>query len=696
MGLLFPLFLIAASAILIPIVIHLVNLRRYKQEIFPNIRFLRRLQISSKKSSKLRRRWLLLTRILFLLTLVLAFSQPFFYGQQEGKNTGVETAVLYIDNSLSMSVQKQGNALLNLAKSKALQLIQEAPVNAQFVVLSNDQFYFSSPVDKNEASQKINQITLSNQTISLEDIKNLLEIQLPSAQQRRHTAVYLFSDFQKSTLLPSVAQQNSISGFNFYLVPLQMNQLENISVDSVWVQRDEKESGTPFQLVVKLHGQNIGEEGNHHLQLMTNRETRLIKPVAFQKGNTIVYDTLPVSFDQSGWLNATLILNDASVSFDDTFRVAAKIPTGYAVLVLSKNGLVNAYLQSAFRSMPGVDFKAADLNNLNQENVQKYSLIVVQNGEDATGNVASFLKKALENGANVLVFPGANEQQTALNTCLQQLAGIRLGTLDTAKEQVVTLQKNHPLLKGIFTTIPNQVQLPIVNAHFPVTADLQANEQDIMDLADGNPLLTSFNLGGGDLYLCTSSLNGESSNFPLSYFFAPLLYNMTVPGGAVQQFVSAVGSGEAVLIPNHRNNDNQHLWHLTGRRTDVVPPQKAGNGGWEVFAGKSVDKTGFYLLKQDGNDKDSFWMAVNTNPLESALAPASVKAIESALAPSKVIWIDEQKVAREGWMPVTESFPLWKITILLALLSLIAETILLINPPFKKEASQKSPAEEVV
>ena len=56
-----PLFLIALSAIIIPILIHLFNFRQFKKVYFTNVAFLREIQQETRKQSRLKQ-WLILDR----------------------------------------------------------------------------------------------------------------------------------------------------------------------------------------------------------------------------------------------------------------------------------------------------------------------------------------------------------------------------------------------------------------------------------------------------------------------------------------------------------------------------------------------------------------------------------------------------------------------------------------------------------
>ncbi|MEA4966867.1 MAG: BatA domain-containing protein, partial [Bacteroidaceae bacterium] len=90
-------------AIAIPIIIHLFNFRRFKKVYFTNVKFLKEVEISTKKQNKIRNRLLLFTRILSIILLVLLFAQPFFPNKEEKLvEKGLNAVVVFVDNSFSM------------------------------------------------------------------------------------------------------------------------------------------------------------------------------------------------------------------------------------------------------------------------------------------------------------------------------------------------------------------------------------------------------------------------------------------------------------------------------------------------------------------------------------------------------------------------------------------------------------------
>ena len=77
MKFLYPQFLYALAVVAIPIILHLFNFKKFKTVYFSNVRFLKEVKQQTKAKSELKHILILLSRILALSSLVLAFAQPY-------------------------------------------------------------------------------------------------------------------------------------------------------------------------------------------------------------------------------------------------------------------------------------------------------------------------------------------------------------------------------------------------------------------------------------------------------------------------------------------------------------------------------------------------------------------------------------------------------------------------------------------
>jgi len=99
MGFLAPLFLVTASAIAVPVVLHLFHRHRTKRVPFPALRYLRRTEREQARRIRLRQLVLLVVRCVALLLLAVAGARMFVRGPSEAHDPTALAIVL--DNSLS-------------------------------------------------------------------------------------------------------------------------------------------------------------------------------------------------------------------------------------------------------------------------------------------------------------------------------------------------------------------------------------------------------------------------------------------------------------------------------------------------------------------------------------------------------------------------------------------------------------------
>lgn len=108
---LFPQALYFLPTVLIPVVLHLVHLRRAKKIKFSSIKFFIEAVREKQKKRRLSDILLLITRMCILASIALLFSQPYLSNVHvKGKHV-----CIIIDNSKSMERKKEGKTLLQLA-----------------------------------------------------------------------------------------------------------------------------------------------------------------------------------------------------------------------------------------------------------------------------------------------------------------------------------------------------------------------------------------------------------------------------------------------------------------------------------------------------------------------------------------------------------------------------------------------------
>ena len=98
----YPEVLFFLFLLLIPLLIHLFQLQKFKKEAFTNVRFLKEIELETRKSSKLKKLLILLSRLLAFAALIIGFAQPFI---NKNENLDKRESIYYLDNSLSMQTK---------------------------------------------------------------------------------------------------------------------------------------------------------------------------------------------------------------------------------------------------------------------------------------------------------------------------------------------------------------------------------------------------------------------------------------------------------------------------------------------------------------------------------------------------------------------------------------------------------------
>ena len=223
-----PHLLYALFAIAIPILIHLFNFRKHKTIYFSSIRFLKEIKEENRKKSELKNLLILLSRILAIIFLVLAFAKPYI----PVNNTKISNDIfLYIDNSQSMDVDFGEGNLLNSAKNKAIEISQSYPSENNFYLITNDfDPKHISSYTPDAIKLQIEKIASSSKQRSITDI-----ISRSSSIVSNNSHLYFISDFQKNSLkiddLKGYEIKNKIS-----LIPIVNKNTSNISIDNLFTE----------------------------------------------------------------------------------------------------------------------------------------------------------------------------------------------------------------------------------------------------------------------------------------------------------------------------------------------------------------------------------------------------------------------------------------------------------------------------
>ena len=198
-----PAVLFGFLAASIPIIIHLLNLRKLKKIEFSTLAFLKELQKNKIKKVKIKQWILLALRTLIIIFLVLSFSRPTIKSTAIGGTSSAAktTAVIIIDNTFSMSVITDKGSYLNRAKKIASNLLSRLQEGDEAVIITTGSINSKVSISTNIAKLKSDLKDLQISYISNPLHKSIIQAaDIISKSDNFNKEIYILSDFQSKTL----------------------------------------------------------------------------------------------------------------------------------------------------------------------------------------------------------------------------------------------------------------------------------------------------------------------------------------------------------------------------------------------------------------------------------------------------------------------------------------------------------------
>ena len=477
----YPEVLWALLLLVIPIIIHLFQLRRFRKTPFTNVRLLQKVVAKTRKSQSLKKWLLLITRLLLITAIVLAFAQPF-----RAAKTALDRreVVIYLDDSFSMQARTENGTLL---KSAVQDLVKGMDPNTQINLFTNN---------------------LSYERISMEDIQNEL-LSLPYTYKQLHLNEILLkaSSFfsqdestRKELIAISDFQENmfdlndSVTDFDIHLVQLQPDQILNISIDSI-----SSGNTTSTQLELKAILTSTGDVENTPVSIW-NADTLIAKTAArFSENNKA---EVVFSLPQNTVIDGKVEISDSGLVYDNQiyFNIAQK--ETIQVLVIGQES--TDFFQRIFQE-PEFEIESSGLENLNYSDIDKQNLIILNQLASIPNSLNNALESFSNAGGSLVIIPANEADLDSYNTLLFKYFTSRFSEYNAGQQQITSISFDHPLYKNVFENSVRNFQYPMVSAYYKTRSTAPV----ILRLQNGDPFL----LGDQGTYMFSAPLDQQKLKF---------------------------------------------------------------------------------------------------------------------------------------------------------------------------------------
>ena len=537
-----PELLWALFLLLIPILIHLFQLRRFKKTPFTNVKILKKVVAESRKSNTLKKWLLLCTRLLILSALIVAFAQPFIPGKSALKRN--ET-VIYLDNSLSMQANTGSGTLL---ENMVQEILKSVPKENTFSIFTNENIYREVRIA--DIKNDLLSLSYSKNQLQLEEIYLKAKTLFTNSEATRNDLV-LISDFQKSIYSPNI---DSLPNINRHLVQSLPDKLVNVSIDTVFISAVSSEN---VDLKTILSTNN--EIDNTPVSLY-NGEKLIAKTSATfdenKKGEAIF--TIPAS----DVIDGKILISDSGLNYDN--QLYFNINKQDKIKVLSIGDINGNYLRRIFTEDVFL-YSNFNVNSLNYSLLESQNLIILNELKSIPIALQNALKAFKIAGGNLVVIPGIQVDMDNYNAFLRSFSNSSLISSVIEERKISEIAFSHPLFKNVFEKEVTNFQYPSIKSFY----NIKSNMPKILSYQSGDPFL----VGEDGTYLFTASISKDNSNIINSPLIVPTFYNMGMGSLRIPRIYEMIGSKTTVDILVNLTKDR--ILKVSNENDEFIPFQQS-------------------------------------------------------------------------------------------------------------------------
>ena len=630
-----PELLYALLLLIIPLIVHLFRLRKFQKEDFTNVKFLKKVIQETRKSSRLKKFLILITRLLLISCLVLAFAKPFIPASD--KALADSHTLIYLDNSYSMQAGSTQNSVFNRSINS---LMENLETENKYGLFTNNSEYFGHTAA--ELRDLVQEIEYSPKQAKFQEI--LLKAQnyfkkFPNTQNE----LVLISDFQNTLEIPS---ELSSKNFSLHMIKQSPGEINNISLDTAFISNSNAES-----VSIKILASSSGLSNQPVSVSVFNGQTLLgRKSVEFSEEKTA---GIEFRLENRNISSGLIELEDSGLKYDNQLYFNVEENPVIKVVVVSNREtdfLTRIYSEPEFetRVFPSDQI---DFNQLNSAN-----LVVLNEIELLPSSLINNLANVSRNGASVVIIPNLNA--TNYPALLNSFGFSSFQEKIETDRLITNISFDHPLLENVFEDRIDNFDYPKVLSSYNLPA-----RNAVLNYQDNRPFLTQ----SSSVYLFTAAINNENSNFKNSPLIVPVFYQIGLNALKKKQLYYSTQEDNLIDIPAELSPDRVLL--LSNSTMDVIPQQQNFSNRVEINTGNLSLEAGNYQISN--NDRKIGAISFNHSREESELLYSDLNGLENV---SKYTSVQEYFSDTKAASEITS---LWKWFVIFALILLAIEMLLI-------------------
>ncbi|WP_348343968.1 BatA domain-containing protein [Ignavibacterium sp.] len=678
-----PAVLIGLLAAAIPVIIHLLNLRRLKKIEFSTLTFLKELQKNKIRKIKIKQWLLLALRVLIILFIVFAFARPALRGLSIARTTSAAktTAVLIIDDSFSMSVLSQRGSYFNQAKDFAKQIIEQLKEGdeAALIFMSDEK---QQPNLTNNFNSLIDELNRKEISFAKPDLNKVITLaaQLVNKSKNFNREIYLLTDFQKN-IFPSEETKSDLSellneNIKLYSFSLADKTVFNLGIDELKVNNQIFEKDKPITFLVSVSNYSQQDVQNGVLSLFLNGKRAAQKSFDVESGESVIIDVDAVS-DATGFIDVSAEIETDEIEQDNRRFTSVFIPDVISTLIISDESASSRFLNLVLQTVGNDKIKFDEKNSTQLAGLQLKNYDVIFLCSDNVFQNIEKLNQFVKDGGSIVFIPSVNADLNKLNSNLQKLnLPLAPGFAGKLNDKSLSMQFekidfNHPIFLNLFRKDDKKnIESPLIN--YFIKYSTQGKGTSIITLTEGSSFMSEFKLDKGKIFFFNTAFDAGWSNLVIKTIFAPLVVKTVFYLSQKENLQNNLIAGETISIDLNKINSAQIKVVRPDSSADFINIDLVNQKFVEYI---NTDLTGFYKIFSGNELIDN--IAVNHEKSESSPVYADEKDFEKYLEQlnfkGNLIVVDKNKNPLETINQARFGSELWRAFLLIAIILAVIE-----------------------
>lgn len=556
MKFIYPQFLLALTVLLIPLIIHFFKFKRYKTIYFSQVGFLKAVQQETKKKSDLKKLLILISRLLMIMALILAFSQPYMPVNKNETIKNNQSVAIYLDNSFSMMAENEEGSIFEQAKARVIDIVNSFDQGTKFFLLTNNVIPANQiPLGKEELMEQLSRVKESPKALKISEAYRLMLNSLNNEDDKSEKNLFLVSDCQSYQLDFSTIKEDSTS--RVLLVHFNTSENNNLLIDSCWFDSPARKSNKQEKLLVRVVNQSKQRIQNQPLRLLINDSLKAINNINMEAGESQLIE-LNYKNITSGFQKGVIELDDFPITYDNKTYFSYLVKTSINCLLISNiSSNSTKHFETLLGNDPFINFQQIESNKFRPNQLSQSNLVILHNLNEISSGMNKALSLFIENGGSLCIFPGDEVNFSSYNQFYRNINCNELVALDSSYLRMSTINKNHLVFNDVFEQIDEEIQLPEIRLSYRYTKLPSVEQNTLIGLISGQPAISETSFGKGHVYNFNFPVSNQNEPFLTDALFVSLIYNI------------ALNSIEG--YPIHFNIENLMFIEVSKEKTNTPP-----------------------------------------------------------------------------------------------------------------------------